>query len=152
MTLPATTTGATHVNVYLSRTNGGVPLLLSSVAVGTATYTATALATGRRLPAGFEMPLPRERCSLTMPGCAVFREHGLSRAAISPWILPGLDSFLPFPAPVSIAISGQNGIYVVADKTYWIPDEGRWRMSFLRRRFGDGVQPAKLFGGRWFRC
>ena len=47
MTLPATTTGATHINVYLSRTNGGVPYLLASVAVGTATYTATALATGR---------------------------------------------------------------------------------------------------------
>ena len=33
VTLPATTTGATHVNVYLSRTNGGVPYLLASVAV-----------------------------------------------------------------------------------------------------------------------
>ena len=53
-----------------------------------------------------------------------FREYGLSRAAVSPWILPGAGQLLPFPAPVSIAISGQNGIYVVADKTYWIPDEG----------------------------
>ena len=72
VTLPATTTGATHVNVYLSRTNGGVPYLLASVAVGTATYTATALATGRRLPAGLKCPSLRGRCSLTMPGCAVF--------------------------------------------------------------------------------
>ena len=113
----------------------GVPLSVGVGGRGTATYTATALATGREIT-GLKCP-SRERCSLTMPGCAVFPGTRFISMPYRPdTARPGLA--LPFPAPVSIAISGQNGIYVVADKTYWIPDEGRWRMFFLRRRF-DGV-------------
>ena len=125
VTLPATTTGATHINVYLSRTNGGVPYLLASVAVGTATYTATALATGREITGRFEMPLPAGTLfSHNARLCSFSGNTVYLGLPYRPGYCLALDSFLPFPAPVSIAISGQNGIYVVADKTYWIPDEG----------------------------
>ncbi len=125
VTLPATTTGATHVNVYLSRTNGGIPYLLASVAVGTATYTATALATGREITGRFEMPLPAGTLfSHNARLCSFSGNTVYLGLPYRPGYCLALDSFLPFPATVSIAISGQNGIYVAADKTYWIPDDG----------------------------
>lgn len=31
---------------------------------------------------------------------------------------------MPFPADISIAVDAQAGIFVAADKTYWIPNEG----------------------------
>ena len=53
-----------------------------------------------------------------------FRGTRFISAAVSPRYCLALDSFLPFPALCRLPLSGQNGIYVVADKTYWIPDEG----------------------------
>jgi hypothetical protein len=125
VTLPASTEGATHINVYLSQANGSVTYLKTTVAVGTAAYTVTALATGREETGRFEIPLPAgtlfvhngKLCSFS--GSTVYL--GLP---YRPGYCLAVDGYIPFPSTVSNAISGQNGIYVVADKTYWIPDEG----------------------------
>lgn len=122
VTLPASVAGATHVNVYLSGPNGEVPFLLANVAVGTSTYTATAAAQGRETPGRFEVPLP--------PG-ALFVHNAALCSYSGNYVYVGLpyrpgycltvNAIIPFPAPVSMAVSGQTGVYVAADKTYWIP-------------------------------
>jgi hypothetical protein len=58
VTLPAATTGATHINVYVSDLNGSVPRLHGAVATGAATYDVAAASDGRPwATAGLE-PMP----------------------------------------------------------------------------------------------
>lgn len=122
VTLPSSTPGATEVNVYLSGPNGEVPFKLDAVAVGTATYTATAAPQGRETTGRFEVPLPPG--TLFVHNAALCSFSGSSVYVGIPY-RPGyclaLNSIIPFPATVSIAVSGQAGVYVAADKTYWIP-------------------------------
>lgn len=125
VTLPSATAGATHINVYVSTVNGGVPLLASTVATGTATVDISADATGRESNSRFEAPLP--------VGTQLFMANGRLCSVSGSTIYYGLpyrfgyyeivDGRIPFPSTVALAVANQLGTYVVADKTYWIPGD-----------------------------
>lgn len=120
--LPASTTGATHINVYVSMPNGAMPMLHSVVAAGTASIDINTQATGVESVQRYEEPLP--------PGSRVFMANGrlcvlsgnslfFGLPARFGYYLP-LDGRIEFPAPATMAIANQSGVYVAADKTYFI--------------------------------
>ena len=123
--LPAATPGATHLNIYLSQTNGALVYRAATVAVGTALIDLVALPTGRQSAERREEPLPAGRLLLSSGRlCSVV---GNTLHVGIPYRLGYVDPSnygVPFPAPISIAVDAQAGIYVAADKTYWLPNEG----------------------------
>lgn len=122
VTLPAATAGATHVNVYCSTVNGKHPMFCASVALGTATYDIVAPGSGREANQRYESPLPPGKlflfngCLCSYSGKNVY-EGIPSRPG---YYLPS-EGRIPFKADVSNCVPAQNGIYIVSDKTYWIP-------------------------------
>lgn len=123
ITLPSATSGATHVNVYVSSVNGAIPMLVASVATGAATYDVTSeavIAQGREAFQRYEEPIPagvpfmHNGRLCTYSGASIY----LGIAARPGYYIP-TDPMLSFPSDVTNAISGQNGVYVTADKTYW---------------------------------
>ena len=121
--LPAQTPGADKVIVYISTLNGSIPMLHTSVVAGTAYLDVTTLATGREATQRYEAPLPAGTQLFMFNGC-LCSVNGASVYEGSPfrpgYYLPS-EGRVPFPANVSNAVPAQNGIYIVADKTYWIP-------------------------------
>jgi hypothetical protein len=123
-TLPGAADGATHINIYISACNGSLPYLLASVATGTATYDAIALPAGREASGRIEAPLPPgtlfehagRLCSFA--GNALF----IGSPYQPGYYLPA-SGIVAFPSPVKVAVSAQTGVFVAADKTYWIPGD-----------------------------
>lgn len=120
--LPGATPGATHVNVYCSTVNGSIPLYCASVAIGTATYDIINPGTGREANQRYEAPLPGGKlfmfngCLCSYNGKNVY--EGLP---FRPGYYLPSEGRVPFKADVSNCAPAQNGLYVVADKTYWVP-------------------------------
>ena len=123
ITLPAATAGATHLNVYVSTVNGSVPFLHKTVATGTVTTDVTAISTAsREANQRYEVPLPAGRLFL-FNGCLCSYKDNVVYEGLP--FRPGYyipsEGGVRFPSAVSNCVPAQNGIYVVADKTYWIP-------------------------------
>jgi len=123
VTLPSATSGATHVNVYVSSVNGSIPMLVSTVATGTSYYDVTleaSIVQGREAFQRYEEPIPagvpfiHNGRLCTYSGSNIF----LGVAARPGYYIP-TDPMLSFTSDVTNAISGQNGVYITADKTYW---------------------------------
>lgn len=124
VTLPAATSGATHVNVYLSDADGGIPKLATTVTVGTTIVGLSALASGRDAAMRFEAPLPAGR---------LFMANGRLCSHVGNVVNVGLpyrygyylpaEGYIPFNGDVSNAISCQGGTYIVADQTFWFPGD-----------------------------
>lgn len=122
--LPAAVAGATHINIYLSACNGSLSYLLATVAAGTATYDVVALPGGREANGRIEAPLLAGRlfehngrlCSFSGKDVCIGSPHRPG------YFLPA-EGRLHFPENVSIAISAQTGVFLAADKTYWIPGD-----------------------------
>lgn len=121
VTLPSTTAGATHINLYVSTVNGAIPILVATVATGTATYDVTAPGSvGREANQRHESPIPAGVPFLhngrlcTYAGNTIY--IGLPAR---PGYYVATDPRLELPLAVTNAISGQSGVYVTADKTYW---------------------------------
>ena len=147
VTLPGAYTGATHVNVYLSESNGTVPMLHSTVAAATATIDLTVLPTGRAasaqrnedlLPAGTLFYGNGRLCSFS--GNTVY--VGLP---FRPGYYLTLSGFIPFTVPVTIAISNELGTYVVADQTYFIPGDLGDISDRVRAILPCGAVPGTAF-------
>jgi len=121
----AAVAGASHVNVYLSATNGELPYLATTVAVGTALVDLTALASGREASVRFEDPLPPGRLLLSNGRlCSVSGGTLYVGIPYRPGYYLPAEGYVPFPEPISVAVDAQAGIYVAADKTYWLPHDG----------------------------
>lgn len=124
VTLPAATTGATHLNLYLSAANGGVATLAATVASGTATHDLTALATGREASGRYEAPLPAGTLFVHNGRLCSFAGSTVSVGLpFRPGYYLPAEGYIPFPATVSLAAPNQGGVYIAADKTYWIPGD-----------------------------
>ena len=147
--LPAATPGADKVLVYVSTTNGSIPMRVEAdINAGTAYYDVVALATGRESNQRYEAPLPAGRpfmfngCLCTISGSMIYEGSPFRPG----YYLPA-EGYIPFQAAVSNAVPAQNGIYVVADKTYWLPGT---RMAKLEAPIQDvlpyGGVPATGFG------
>lgn len=123
--LPAATPGATHVNVYLSEANGSVVYLAATVAAGTPLVDLIALPTGREAPERRDEPLPAGRLLLSSGRlCSVVGNTLYVGIPYKPGYIDPINYGVPFPEPISVAVDAQAGIYVAADKTYWLPNEG----------------------------
>lgn len=121
VTLPGAVAGATHIRVYVSAVNGSVPFLAGSFAVGTPVADIIVAATGRDASVRNEVPLPAGTRIFMFNGC-------LCSIKGNDWFIglpsrPGyrldIGSRVPFPAPISVAVSNQGGAYIVADRTYF---------------------------------
>ena len=123
--LPGPTTGATHVNIYLTPVNGSVPLLIASVDAATPTYDITTEPTyGREAPQRYEAPLPAGELFVANGRlCAFSGSTVFVGLPFRPGYYLPAEGYIPFPSSVSIALSAQGGTYVAADKTYWIPGD-----------------------------
>lgn len=146
VTLPGTVLGASHINIYLSSSNGAVPKLHSSVTVGTATTDLTMLATGRPSTGRFEAPLP--------PG-TLFEHNGRLCSFIGATVYIGepyrpgyylpIGGYIPFAADVTIAVTNQGGTYIVADKTYWVPGDLGDVKDTIKTILPHGAVPGTAF-------
>jgi hypothetical protein len=121
ITLPNATTGATHINVYVSTVNGSIPMLQTTVATGTASVTISTHTLGRESNQRYEDPLPA--------GTRIFEHNGrlcsvkgkdlfYSLPYRHGYYLP-VENRIPFPENISVAVPNQAGVYVAADKTYF---------------------------------
>lgn len=147
VTLPSATTGATHVNVYVSTVNGSVPLLVATVATGTATYDVTALsalAQGREASVRFEAPLPAG--TLFMSNGKLCSFTGSTVYVGTPW-RPGyydiVAGWIPFPDTVALAIENQGGTYIATlSATHWFPGDLSEVKDIIREPFPFGAVPG----------
>lgn len=118
--LPPAAGDATHINVYCTVENGGIPLYKTQVAVGTSSVTLAAPATGRQLRTANLSPLPAGKLALfngrmlSWTGKVLSYSESFNLGLHNP-----LSNFIPFEADISNVVPAQNGVYVVADKTYW---------------------------------
>ena len=147
VTLPATTAATHQRSICLERT-AAFPICWRPWPWARRPTLATALAR-QEITAGLNAPPAGNAVLSQCPVCSFPGIRFISGCRIA-LILPGAGQLPSVSCPVSIAISGQNGIYVVADKTYWIPlDEGGGGCSSY------GAVPTafslpNFFGGRWF--
>lgn len=121
ITLPTATTGATHINVYVSTVNGSIPMLQTTVATGTASVTISTHTLGRESNQRYEDPLPAGTRIFEFNGrlCSVKgKDLFYSLPYRHGYYLP-VENRIPFPENISVAVPNQAGVYVAADKTYF---------------------------------
>ena len=124
VTLPGTSPGATHVNIYLSASNGTVPCLHSTVTVATATHDLTTLATGRPSNGLFEAPLPAGQLfSHNGRLCSYSGNTLYVGSPYRPGYYQPAGGYIPFPDTISVAVSNTSGVFVAAKKTHYIPGD-----------------------------
>lgn len=121
VTLPALATGSTRINVYVSTCNGSIPMLHGYSTTGGVAYDITINATGRESNQRYEAPLPAgwlflfNGCLCSYSGSNVYEGSPFRPG----YYLPS-EGRIPFTAEVSNCVPAQNGVYIVADKTYWL--------------------------------
>ena len=147
VTLPAATVGATHINVYVSTQNGSIPMLQAVVAAGTATVDVTVLNMGRDAVQRFEEPLPAGHRVFSFNGrlCCLSGNTLYYGLPYKPGYYDSVAGRVPFPEAVSIAIGNQSGIYVAADKTYFIAGADLDGEVVLRDVLPYGAVPGTEF-------
>lgn len=134
ITLPAATTGATHINVYVSTVNGSIPMLQTTVATGTASVTISTHTLGRESNQRYEDPLPAGTRIFEFNGrlCSVKgKDLFYSLPYRHGYYLP-VENRIPFPENISIAAPNQAGVYVAADKTYFFSGQDLGDVQVVR--------------------
>lgn len=126
VTLPSALTGATHIRVYISKLNGAIVGLASTVATGTATVDIAATPT-TTLTGDSTQYAPLPPCTKLFEHmgrlCGVMGDTVYVGAPYKHGYYEPLSGYIPFSATVTVAVSNQLGVYIVADKTYWIPGD-----------------------------
>lgn len=121
--LPNSTSGATHAIIYCSTLNGSIPLYKASVALGgVGYYDITSPGSGREANQRYEAPLPGGKLFM-FNGClcSYNGKNVYEGVPFRPGYYLPSEGRIPFTADVSNCVPAQNGIYIVADKAYWIP-------------------------------
>lgn len=120
VSLPTSTPGATHINVYCSMVDGSIPLLQETVAVGTSSVDITSISIGRESPQRYEAPLPAGTRLFVFNGrlCSVNGKDLFYGIPFRMGYYIPSEGRIPFPENIGVAIPNQNGVYVSADKTY----------------------------------
>lgn len=147
VTLPVATAGATHINIYLSTTNGSVPMLHTTVPTGTATFDLTMPATGRESNQRYEEPLPAGTRLFVHNGrlCSVKGKDLFYSLPYRPGYYLPVENRIPFPEDIGIAVSNQGGVYVTADKTYFIAGQDLGAAELVRDVLPYGAVPGTEF-------
>jgi len=146
VTLPAATTGATHVRLYVSQLNGTAVGRCGQYATGTATADITSLTTTgsgsdtsiEPLPAGTRLFWHMGRlCSVS--GKRVYYSEPFRPGYCKP------TNYLDFEANVCVAIANQMGVYIVADKTRWFPNDFEAKDGVVLDQLPYGAIPGTEF-------
>ena len=147
ITMPAATTGATHVNVYVSEVNGSVPMLAGTYATGTATVDFTTPPTQWRPSHGRdELPLPAGTLFMSNGKLCSFADKTVHIGLpFRPGYYLPAGGYLLFAEPVSIAIENQGGTYIAADKTYWFPGDIEAEQGVIATVLPYGAVPGTAF-------
>lgn len=146
VTLPGVLDGATHINVYLSESNGGVPMLHSTVAVGTALIDLITLVTGRPAAVRFEAALPAGTLFYGSGRLCSFKDNTVYVGLpFRPGYYQPAMGYIPFTESVSIAVSAEKGTYIVADQTYFIPGDLGEMKTEIRQVLPCSAVPGTAF-------
>lgn len=147
ITLPAATTGATHINVYVSTVNGSIPFLQATVATGTTTVDVTAHAAGREANQRYEAPLPAGTRLFEFNGrlCSVKGKNLFYSLPYRHGYYLPVEGRITFPEDVSIAIGNQSGVFVAADKTYFFSGQDLGAVDVVRDLLPYGAVPGTEF-------
>ena len=147
VTLPGSSAGATHINVYVSELNGSVAYLHSTVAVGTATLDITSLATTTRpmnedyeepLPAGINLFFHKGRLCCTN-GDTLYYGNPFRLGYYTP------TNFVGFEHDVTLAVAVDNGVYVAhGNRTQWIAGDIK-NPDAVVNMFNYGAVPGTAF-------
>lgn len=136
VTIPASVTGGTHINVFVSTVNGSVPMLAKTVAAGTATVDITLqseLSVGRPEIQRYEAPIPAGRpfefkgILYTVKGNNIYEGVPYRPGYYQPMTNDDQGGRIPMPSAVTNFVPAENGVYVVTQyvdednqgKTYW---------------------------------
>lgn len=149
VTLPSGVEGATHIKVYVSGNGGNVPMLHSTVEVGTPSVDIVTAPTGAEASRQIEAPLPA--------GSRIFEYNGrlcsvkgkalyIGQPYRHGYYLP-LSGVIPFHDDISVAVGNQDGIYVAAGgKTYFIAGQDiESGETMVRDVFNFGAVPGTEF-------
>lgn len=123
-------TEATHARVYMTTANGSEFYAQADIPMGTTTYTISAHRLGKALETQFAEPMIAGDILATYRG-RMYSAAGnllMYSEALRPGLTRLMDNFFPpFSGDITLVMSAENGIYVVADKTYFLagsnPDE-----------------------------
>ena len=147
VSLPGTTPGATHVNIYVSTVNGAVPMLQTTVTAGTTLVDIVSLVDGREAFQRYDAPLPA--------GTRIFEFNSCLCSVVGKRLYIGLPGrygyYLPvyphplFPENISTAIGGQTGMYVAADKTYFFAGTDPAQIEMVMDVLPYGAVPGTEF-------
>lgn len=124
VTLPRTADpAATKARIYVSARNGQADYLNGEVPIATATYNILLTNdSGKRSSTMFLMPLPAGDILAFYNGRTYSHANGILYYT-EPWSgqYRPLANFIPFPEDVSIVAAMPDGLFIVADKTYFLP-------------------------------
>lgn len=155
ITLPASPATATHVAVYVSGTNGTVPKRVATVTAGTPlldVVLTASLGQGREANQREEAPLPAGRlfvfngmlCSHS--GSDVYEGIPYRPGYYIPLTERELEGGrIPFPAAVTNVVPAQNGVFVTADKTYWLSGTRMTKSEMIADVLPYGAVPGTAF-------
>lgn len=146
VTLPSPPAGSTHTRLYVSTQNGTVPLHHTTVPNGTPSITVSTPGTGWEAYERFEDVLPPGRLFVSNGKlCSVANTTVYVGIPFRPGYHVPSESYLQFPAPVTIAIENQGGTYIVADKTYFFPGDLVFSETVVDDVFPFGAVPGTEF-------
>lgn len=124
VTLPSVPTGATHVNVYLTGTNGVLPYLLGKYSAASVDIAAMPTLL-REAPVKLEDPLPAG--SLFLSGkrlCSIVGSLVYVGSLYRYGYYDRVEGFLSFPHAVALGVDNQMGTYIVTEQTtHWFPGD-----------------------------
>lgn len=122
LVLPGASPGADYINIYISGTDGELPCWYARLPAATTVATITAPATGREMPNAFLQPQPAGQFVATHNGRLLVATDALLTYS-PPWNL-GLylptEGYIPFPAAITNIVPCIDGVYITADRTYWL--------------------------------
>jgi hypothetical protein len=139
--LPAAPSGffITHRNVYASKTNDDQLYLVATIPAATSSYTVTAGQRGRALQTQLMLPFPPSTLLAYYNGVIYGAKDDVlwhSRALRYGLHNPRSD-FIPFAKDVDVVLAVEDGLFVCADRTYWLGGKGPQEFSATAKlKFG----------------
>lgn len=133
LTLPAAPAGVTAVLAYVSGPNGETPFLYNTYSPAITTLDIITLGTGRACATQFKAPTPAgEQLAFFQGRLLSASGDTLSYSdAYNYGLTTPSKNYIRFSKPISIVAPCVGGIYVAADKTYWITGLGTDDMTLI---------------------
>jgi len=139
-TLPTPPTGVTHIGIYVSGPNGEVPLLHSIISPADS-VTVTTEPTLRACQTQHKGQMPAGDLLTHLPGYLLVAT-GNTITYCDPYnfgLTTPAKNYLLFPETVTVMIACEMGVYIVADKAYWLIGLGTEMMELIPVMTGGAI-------------